>query len=158
MINLLGQLIELMGEELNLNIKSMTATTLKLSSLQLNLELYKCYYIQNHPTGQGKIIDLDVDSPPDLVLEVDINNPEINKKQFYQSIKVPELWHYNGETLNFYLLNKGEYQESQNSANFPLLNKSMLYAFLGKCKIQGETFTKLDFSVWLREQIMRQRD
>ncbi|BAY35081.1 hypothetical protein NIES2107_69920 (plasmid) [Nostoc carneum NIES-2107] len=148
----IGMLIQILTEELNLNIKSMASTTLKIPNSKIGAEPDKCYYIQNEPAVRGKTVDLAVDPPPDLILEVDITHTDINKKQLYQEMKVPEFWRYNGSKLTIYLLTQGEYQESATSATFPILTKSMVYDFLAKCKTEGETQTKRAFRKMLREQ------
>ncbi|BAZ02351.1 hypothetical protein NIES37_63630 [Tolypothrix tenuis PCC 7101] len=151
----IGMLIQILTEELNLNIKSMASTTLKIPNSKIGAEPDKCYYIQNEPAVRGKTVDLAVDPPPDLILEVDITHTDINKKQLYQEMKVPEFWCYNGSKLTIYVLTQGEYQESATSAIFPILTKSMVYDFLAQCKIQGETQTKRAFRKMLREQIQQ---
>ncbi len=151
----LGILIHILTEELNLNIKSMASTTLNRPDLKVGAEPDKCYYIQNEPAVRCKKVELAVDPPPDLVLEVDITNTDINKTQLYQEMKVPEFWRYNGKILTIYLLNQNQYQESETSANFPLLTKSMIYEFLAQCQIQGETQTKRTFRTWVREQLQQ---
>ncbi len=148
----IGILIHILTEELNLNIKSMASTTLNKPELKVGSEPDKCYYIQNEPAVRGKIVDLAIDLPPDLILEVDITHTDINKNQLYQEMKVPEFWRYNGKTLTIYLLNDNQYIESETSPNFPLLTKSKMYEFLVQCNTQGETQTKLSFRTWLREQ------
>lgn len=148
----IGMLIQILTEELNLNIKSMASTTLKIPNSKIGAEPDKCYYIQNEPAVRGKTVDLAVDPPPDLILEVDITHTDINKTQLYQEMKVPEFWRYNGSRLTIYLLTQGEYQESATSATFPILTKSMVYDFLAQCKTQGETQTKRAFRKMLREQ------
>jgi len=148
----LGILIHILTEEMNLNIKSMASTTLNKSELKIGAEPDKCYYIQNEPAVRGKKVDLAIDPPPDLVVEVDITHTDINKNQLYQEMKVPEFWRYNGKKLTIYLLNQNQYQESETSATFPLLTKSKIYEFLAQCHTQGETQTKRAFRTWLREQ------
>ncbi|QIR38406.1 Uma2 family endonuclease [Tolypothrix sp. PCC 7910] len=151
----IGMLIQILTEELNLNIKSMASTTLKIPNSKIGAEPDKCYYIQNEPAVRGKTVDLAVDPPPDLILEVDITHTDINKKQLYQEMKVPEFWRYNGSRLTIYVLTQGEYQESATSATFPILTKSMVYDFLAQCKTEGETQTKRAFRKMLREQIQQ---
>lgn len=85
----IGTLIHILAEELNLNIKSMGSTTLKIPTFKIGAEPDKCYYIQNQPAVRGKTVDLAVDPPPDLILEVDITHTDINKNQLYQEMKVP---------------------------------------------------------------------
>lgn len=150
--SLIGQLIELSAIELNLNLKSMGSTTLNKPELKVGSEPDKCYYIQNEPAVRGKIVNLAIDPPPDLVLEVDITHTDINKNQLYQEMKVPEFWRYNGKVLTIYLLNENQYQESETSPTFPLLTKAKVYEFLAQCNTQGETQTKRSFRTWLREQ------
>lgn len=148
----IGILIHILTEEFNLNIKSMASTTLNKPELKIGAEPDKCYYIQNEPAVRGKKVDLAIDPPPDLVIEVDITHTDINKTQLYQEMKVPEFWRYNGKTLTVYLLNENQYQEFETSLTFPLLTKSKIYEFLAQCDTQGETQTKRSFRTWLREQ------
>ena len=151
--SLIGQLVELLAEELNLNIKSMGSTTLNKPELKVGAEPDKCYYIQNEPAVRGKIVDLAIDPPPDLIVEVDITHTDINKTQLYQDMKVPEFWRYNGKVLTIYLLNEDRYIESVTSPTFPLLTKSKIYEFLAQCNTEGETQTKRSFRTWLQEQM-----
>lgn len=154
----IGTLIHILTEELNLNIKSMGSTTLRIPTFKIGAEPDKCYYIQNEPAVRGKTVDLAVDPPPDLILEVDITHTDINKNQLYQQMKVPEFWRYNGNILTIYLLNQNQYQESEISATFPLLTKTMIYEFLAQCNTLGETQAKRNFRPLLREQIIGQGD
>jgi len=148
----IGTLIHILTEELNLNVKSMASTTLNKPELKVGAEPDKCYYIQNEPAVRSKIVNLAIDPPPDLVLEVDITHTDINKTQLYQKMKVPEFWHYNGKVLTIYRLNEDRYIESETSPTFPLLTKAKIYEFLAQCSTQGETQTKHSFRTWLREQ------
>ena len=148
----IGILIHILTEELNLNVKSMASTTLNKPELKVGAEPDKCYYIQNEPAVRGKIVNLAIDPPPDLVLEVDITHTDINKTQLYQEMKVPEFWRYNGKVLTIYLLNESQYQEVETSPTFPLLTKAKVYEFLAQCNTQGETQTKRSFRTWLQAQ------
>ncbi|MBD2307587.1 Uma2 family endonuclease [Chroococcidiopsis sp. FACHB-1243] len=154
----LGILIHILTEELNLNIKSMASTTLKIPTLKIGAEPDKCYYIQNEPAVRGKRVDLSIDPPPDLILEVDITHTDINKNQLYQEMQVPEFWRYNGKILTIYLLERDRYRESETSPTFPSLTKSIIYEFLAQCHTQGEAQTKRAFRAKLREQFMTQED
>ena len=44
-------------------------------------------------------IDLTVDPPPDLIVEVDISHPSLDKFPIYASLGIPEVWRHNGDTL-----------------------------------------------------------
>jgi len=147
----IGILIHILTEELNLNIKSLASTTLKIPEKKTGAEPDKCYYIKNEPAVRGKTVNLNQDPPPDLVLEVDITNTDINKNQLYQDMKVPEFWRYNGKKLTIYVLNQNEYQESENSLTFPILTKAIIYEFISQCRNNGETQAKREFRTKIRE-------
>ncbi len=147
----IGILIHILTEELNLNIKSLASTTLKIAEKKTGAEPDKCYYFKNEPAVRGKTVNLDRDPPPDLVLEVDITHTDINKKLLYQGMQVPEFWRYNGKKLIIYVLSEGEYQESENSITFPILTKPMIYEFISQCRTNGETQAKRAFRDKLHE-------
>lgn len=149
---LIGQFIEILTEELNLNIKSMESTTLDRPGLKAGAEPDQGYYIANEPLVRGKTVDLNVDPPPDLVVEVDITHTDINKNLLYAQLRVPEFWRYNGKILKIYNFQNGEYQEVQSSPTFPGVPKEKLYEFLHNCAQQGETQAKRDLRVWIRQK------
>lgn len=94
--------------------------TLKLP-FQAGLEPDTCFYIDNRQAILGKDrIDLTVDPPPDLAIEVDLTSmTDINT---YELLKIPELWVYHQESLKIYCLEKEHYQNSENSRLFPDIN------------------------------------
>lgn len=149
----IGILIHILAEELNLNIKSMASTTLNNPALKIGAEPDKCYYIQNEPAVRGKVVNLAVDPPPDLVLEVDITHTDIDKNKLYQNMGVLEFWRYNGKNLTIYLFKEGQYQEAENSSTFSILTKSAIYEFLAQCHTQGESQSKRNFRTWVKQQI-----
>lgn len=148
---LIGQFIEILTEELNLHIKTMGSTTLNRPELQSGAEPDKGYYIQNEPRVRGKTVNLQVDPPPDLIVEVDITHTDIDKNALYAELGVPELWRYNGKVLRIYQLQGDTYQEADNSPTFPKIPKDQLYTFLNNCAQQGETEAKRSLRVWIRD-------
>jgi Uma2 family endonuclease len=138
-------------EELNLNIKTMESTTLDRPGLKAGAEPDQGYYIANEPLVRGKTVDLSIDPPPDLVVEVDITYTNIDKNVLYAKLGVPEFWRYNGKILKIYHLQSDRYQEVQTSPTFPGIPKEQLYKFLSHCAQQGETQAKRDLRVWIRK-------
>ncbi len=131
----------------------MASTTLNKPELKIGSEPDKCYYIQNEPAVRGKIVNLAIDPPPDLVLEVDITYTDIDKNKLYEEKGVLEFWRYNGKNLTIYLLKEGKYQESETSFTFPVLTKLVIHEFLAQCHTQGESQSKRTFRNWVRKQI-----
>ena len=136
--DLIGVFIRTLVEESGWNIKSLASTTLKRSDLKKGAEPDKCYYIQNESLVRGRIVNLNFDPPPDLVVEVDITHTDINKNALYADLGIPEFWRYDGEVLKIYQLQSGEYQEQAISPTFPWLQKEVFYQFLQQCQSEGE--------------------
>src|SRR5439155_9527394 len=62
-------------------------------------------YIQNahrvRPLGE---IDLTVEPPPDLIVEIEISRTARNRMDIYAALRVPEVWRFDGTDLTVYLL------------------------------------------------------
>lgn len=151
--DLIGDFIKILVDQFDFNIKSMGSTTLNRPDLRVGAEPDKGFYIANEPLVRGKTVDLTTDSPPDLIVEVDITHTDINKNLLYAEMGVPELWRYDGQQLRIYKLEDGQYQEVETSPTFPSIPKQRFYEFLNECAQQGETQAKRNLRVWLREQL-----
>jgi Uma2 family endonuclease len=80
---------------------------------------------------QGKErIDLHVDPPPDLVIEIDITHPSIDKLPIYAQIQVPEVWRYDGERLEILVLRGDEYTATPRSQVLPAVTAEALTTLL----------------------------
>jgi hypothetical protein len=60
-------------------------------------------------------IDLTVDPPPDLVVEVDISSDSKQRLMTYAALRVPEVWRYNRGSFMVLTLTDGNYTESSAS-------------------------------------------
>lgn len=76
-----------------------------------------CFYILNYQRMIGRRRLLADDPPPDLAIETDVTSK--TKIDAYKIIGVPEVWVYDSGRLRIYLLQDGEYVESDSSPNFP---------------------------------------
>jgi len=61
-------------------------------------------------------IDLTVDPPPNLGIEVDITSR--THPSIYEALRVPELWRFDQGKLQINILRNGNYVESEDSLNF----------------------------------------
>lgn len=117
---LIGDFIKILLEELNLDCECYGSTTFKNQDTNSGLEPDQCFYIQNHRQMQGRRrINLAIDPPPDLTLEVDVTSK--TKLEAYTRLGVPELWIYENAQLTIYLLQAGQYQGVLSSPTFPNL-------------------------------------
>lgn len=149
----LSNFVEILLEELDIEFCPLGSTTFKNQAMFKGIEPDSCFYIQNEPAVRGKYrLDLTVDPPPDLAIEIDITNrshPEI-----YQALGVRELWQYRQGELKFLLLQDGQYIESKTSTNFPnfpLLE--VIPQYLTQCRTEGRNKGMKAFRDWVKEQI-----
>src|SRR5262249_54893083 len=89
----LGRLVVTLTEELGLPIKGGGSTTFRRRRRRRGLEPDDCYWIANEPRVRGKRkINLRVDPPPDLCIEVDVTHSSLNRLSIYAALNVPEVW------------------------------------------------------------------
>jgi Uma2 family endonuclease len=148
-------LIGVIADELNLNLKKFGSLTMKREKKLKGAEPDSCYYLQNELLVRSKQeIDLDNDPPPDLVLEIDITSGSLDKKPIYAAIGVPELWRYDGNRLEVFVLEplKRNYLSVSQSPTFPWMPLDVIHRFIRQSLVDGETATLRAFRAWVREQ------
>jgi Uma2 family endonuclease len=151
----IDDLIRAIADELNLNLKKFGSLTMKREKKLKGAEPDSCYYLQNEPVVRSKQeIDLDNDPPPDLVLEIDITGGSLDKKPIYAAIGVPELWRYDGNRLEVFVLEplKRNYLSVSQSPTFPWMPLDVIHRFIRQSLVDGETATLRAFRAWVREQ------
>lgn len=151
---LLGRFVEVMTEEMGIEIRSLGSTTWTRKDLQKGLEADECYYIQNELAVRGKdTIDLAINPPPDLAIEVDNTNSSINRMEIYAALGVPEIWRYDMESLSIFHWVNGEYQLRETSSVLPLFNTPVLMQFLELSLTLGETSLIRQVRQWVSQQL-----
>lgn len=150
---IIGDLVKALLEELDTEFWSLGSTTFKNEEMGKAVEADDCFYIQNEAAIRGKKrIDLSVDPPPDLAIEIDITSR--TKFNNYEALGVPELWRYNGRKLQINVLQSGQYVESNTSYNFPDLPiAEVIHQYVEQSKTLGRNATMRAFRNWVREQI-----
>lgn len=151
----LSQMLEILMFELNIERDSSGSTTWKREDLAKGIEPDACYYIASEPRVRGKPqVDLSVDPPPDLAIEVDLEKPGIEKLEIYAGLGIPEVWKYDGEQLRVFLLQPdGRYREVTTSASFPFLPLDELARFLSQRQATGENRLLHAFRDWVRAEL-----
>ena len=150
---IIGELARILLDELGIDFEPLGSTTFKSERMTQAVEPDACFYIENHQAVIGKNkIDLTVDLPPDLAIEIDITS----RTQFenYQCLGVPELWRWTQRGLQVNLLREGIYVESNVSPNFPaipiieLINRTVQQNLSG-----GRSQAIRDFKRWVRDNL-----
>ena len=150
---IIGDLVKALLEELNIEFVPLGSTTYKNKQMLSGLEADQCFYIQNEAAIRGKKrIDLNIDPPPDLALEIDITSR--TRLSNYEALGVPELWRYDGQSLEINVLESGKYIKSnmsRNFPNFPLFD--VMPRYVEQSKINGRNATIKAFRSWVRSQL-----
>lgn len=142
----IAQLVLIVAEEASIVAADFGSTTFKREDLERGFEPDSCFYIQNEERVRGKKrLDLTVDPPPDLVIEVDMTSPSLAKFPIYARLGVPEVWRYDGEKLRIHGLDEDAgYAEIQRSSVLPTLTADVLTRFIQRSGT-------LDWLAWVRE-------
>ena len=151
---LLERFVVVLCEELDLDIKSAGSLTCKREALAKGLEPDSAFYIQNEPQiRQKKDIDLEIDPPPDLMIEVDFSSSSLDKEPIYLGLEVPEIWRYADGKLIIQWLVQGRYVQHKTSAAFPNLPLTIIPQFIEQSLKLGEAKTVKAFRQWVQENL-----
>jgi Uma2 family endonuclease len=150
---IIGDLVKALLEELDIECWSLGSTTFDKESMDAGVEPDDCFYIENEAKVRGKErINLEIDPPPDLAIEIDITSR--TRFNNYQALKVPELWRWNGSRLEINVLVDGIYVQTNQSRNFPNFPISQVIPeYLLRSKTDGRNATMKAFRSWIRQQI-----
>jgi Uma2 family endonuclease len=129
----LASLVENVGVEWQMSFRNFGSTTFKREDLARGFDPDSCFYLQNTERMRGKTrIDLTVDPPPDLVIEIDPPtswapaHSSLDKLPIYAALGVPEVWRYSGKRLSILVLAGGDYQERDESLALPQVTAAAL--------------------------------
>ncbi len=150
---LLARFVLVLTEELGLPLASGGSTTLRRRRKQRGLEPDKCFWIHNEPRVRAnRRIDLRVDPPPDLAIEVDVTRSSLNRMGIYAALGVPEVWRLDAPALTFQILGAdGKYAESPTSRAFPTVTPADLSRFLALLGQIDENAIGAQFRAWVRQ-------
>ncbi|GET37624.1 Uma2 family endonuclease [Microseira wollei] len=151
----IGDMVKILIEELEIERQCFGSTTFKRKDMDQGIDPDQCFYIQNYAIMIGKKrIDLTVDPPPDLAIEVDVTSK--TQLDAYEALGVPQLWRYENGKLQINVLRDGKYIESEISPTFPNLPiVEAISQFVQQSITMGESATLRAFRKWVREQIQK---
>jgi Uma2 family endonuclease len=118
------------------------STTFTREDLARGFELDSCYYIAHAAAVRGKpTIDLMIDPPPDLVIEIDMTRTSLDKFPLYAAIGVPEVWRYTGDSPTIACLHNQVYETTETSLIFPRLTARQIIAWV-------QQFDQMPYPTW----------
>ena len=150
---IIADLVKVLLEELDIEFRSLGSTTFKSEAMKRGIEADDCFYIENEAAIRGKKrIDLNIDPPPDLALEIDITS----RTQFdnYQVLGVGELWRFNGSELEINVLELGRYIQVDESSHFPGFPLTeVIPQYLERSKNEGRNKIIKEFRGWVSSKL-----
>jgi Uma2 family endonuclease len=112
------------------------------------------FYLANAPAVRNKgTIDLEVDPPPDLWVEVDNRVSSRGRLPVYAALGLPEVWRLRTRrgTLWFGRLENGTYVDIPESVSLPMVTPALVLALLDRARqAPGETSWNDEMRDWLR--------
>jgi len=148
--DILADIAKIALEEMELDFESAVSTTYKRQDLERGFEPDASFYIQNaERVRDKKRLDMKVDPPPDLLIEMDVTNDSMDKFPLYAALGVPEVWRWE-ETLEISVLNEGVYVR-RNSLAIPILNEKLISELM-------ESSLHMKRPAWYRQTRQRIRE
>jgi Uma2 family endonuclease len=150
----IDRLLFALVEEMDLPIASGGTTTFRREDLDRGFEPDECYYLANEPLIHDKReIDLTVDPPPDLLIEIEVSRSALDRLGIFAVLGIPEVWCADAESIRFLHLNQNrEYEEQSESINFPGIRSAELATFLKEHEDLNELALVKAFRQWVRTQ------
>lgn len=149
----IAEIVRITAANLGIPIRSVASTTFKRQEIERGFEADASFYIQSEERIRGqREVDLSVDPPPDLVLEMEMSRSALNKLALFASMEIPEVWRCNGQRVTIFVLDQGVYREASSSLALSVLTTDVLTRFLH----QSRTMLSPDWfqmiSDWARER------
>lgn len=153
--NILGRLAITLTEELGQPILQGGSVTLRRRRRHRGLEPDRCYWIANEAAVRGKDrLDLRIDPPPDLAIEVDVTSSSLDRMSIYAALGVPEVWRVDDRTLTFHARAANrKYTVITHSLSFPQVTPTDLMGFVAMCVSQDENSVIRQFRAWVQQQM-----
>ncbi|MDQ3259085.1 MAG: Uma2 family endonuclease [Acidobacteriota bacterium] len=147
----LATFVEVVLEVREIEFDNVGSNTFKREDLQRGFEPDSSFYIQSvESVSDREQIDLAVDPPPDVVIEIDITHPSLDKLPIFAAVGVPEVWRCDGAQVVILKLASGSYVEATESVALPRVTSDVLTRFMQASEQQKRTAWLRDVRAWAR--------
>ena len=127
--------VDIVAAVLDIPIQSTASTTFRRQDLERGFEPDASFYVQNETRVRNRReVDLTVDPPPDLVLEMEMSRSALDKLPLFASMGIPEVWRCDGQRVTILILEQDRYRESATSLTLPVLTSDILTRFLAESR------------------------
>jgi Uma2 family endonuclease len=144
----LSQVVEAVAFARDLHYRSLGSTTFGREDLALAFEPDACFYLGHaDAVTPDRPLDLTVDPPPDLVIEVDITRSSLDKLPIYAALGVPEVWRYTDGAVEIRCLTADTYLVSDASRVLPGIDAGMVTGFIDQAR------TTANHTAWFKHVV-----
>lgn len=144
--------VEVLAEEYDLDVRGFGSTPFRREDLARGFEPDGCFYVQSAARIRGKHdLDLMVDPPPDVIIEIDFTSPSLARWPLLAQLGVPEIWHYQGGRWKMCGLRSGGYHDLTHSLAFPALTADAMTRLLDASRTQARPAWLRQVRAWVRE-------
>jgi len=138
---------------MEIDVDNVGSNTFKREDLARGFEPDTCFYIQNAERVKGKArIDLTLDPPPDLIIEIDITSPSLNKFSIFAALGILEVWRYDGKAVTIFSLEHGEYRAQETSIVLPKVTSQIVSRFLEDSQSTKRSTWIRSIRAWAQQQ------
>jgi Uma2 family endonuclease len=101
----IAALVRIVADTLNIPIRSVRSTTFRRKDLHRGFEPDASFYVQSEMKIRGlRQVDLSVDPPPDVILEMEMSRSALDKLALFATMEIPEVWRCDGEQATVLVL------------------------------------------------------
>lgn len=150
-------LFQLLASELEIDVFAVGSTTFRRRDLLKGFEPDASFYTQNAQAVRSrKRIDLRRDPPPDVVIEIKITNPVIDKLSIFAAAGVPEVWVYRDDQIEILGLESNAYQKKAASSLLPRVTDRVLTDFARSSKTMKSVEWIKGVRAWVKNSVWRE--
>ena len=150
----LALIVQIVAEETGRSCRGAGNTTFRREDLLKGFEPDSSFYFR-HAKAIRQIdkVDLTIDPPPELVIEVDISSSSLDRFPIFAAIGVTEVWRYDGESVRFHVLEETSYREIGRSIVLPPMTASQATTFLERDREEEPIDWLRSVRAWVRSHI-----
>jgi Uma2 family endonuclease len=149
---MIESLLNIVMTEWRVNMLAVGSMTLSIEPA--GAEPDNSFYIAHAATvagAQDRDLDLSIDAPPDLTIEIDVSRERSDKLGIYQKLGVPEFWRLRPPNLEGFALVDGAYVPLASSRVISGLPLVVLLSFIERAAEVDRIAVLAEWSAWLRE-------
>jgi Uma2 family endonuclease len=148
-----GRFVETIAEELERPMCPRGGMTFQREDLEKGLEGDECYWIVHEARmRRERRWDPETDPPPDLFLEIEVSRSVVNRLAICASLRIPEVWTYNGKRIRVRRLRAdGKYEVCATSQFFPEIPIAEIARFLDMDTTPDYATAVREFRAWVRQ-------